>query len=203
MMLRRTMVAFALGTLMLPGAASAADASAQSSRSDVRRMITDELVEGAWATLTRKDAGAAAILHTGGLDPGSAYTLWWVVFNHPDRCLGRHAGLRCGPTDLFNPDVDASLLWAAGAVAGSTGEATFESRLAGGDNAGAFVMPGMQDPSPGLTQPHTAEIHLVVRNHGPARQEHLEEQTTTMNGGCDVGQPNFPCKDEQYAAFTR
>jgi hypothetical protein len=202
-MVRRTLVALALGTLLFQGTASADSTSGQTSNREVRRMITDEVVPGAWAILTTDDAGAAATLHTAGLEPGSAYTLWWVIFNHPDRCLAGHADLRCGPPDLFNPDVDGSMLFAAGAVVGDTGEATFESYRAEGDTSGAVVLPGMKNPPPGLTAPTTAEIHLVVRNHGPARPGYVEEQTTTMNGGCDVGQPNFPCRDEQYAAFVQ
>jgi hypothetical protein len=201
-MVRRTLVAFALGSLLLQGTALADSAPAQSSNSEVRRMVTDEVVPDSWAILTTNDAGAGTTLHTTGLEPGSAYTLWWVVFNHPDKCLSRAAGLRCGPPDLFNPDVDASLLYASGAVIGSTGEGTFESYRATGDTTGAEALPGMKTPSPGLTQPRTAEIRLVVRNHGPARPEYVEEQTHTMNGGCDVGEPNI-CKDEQYAAFVQ
>ncbi|MGH9010427.1 MAG: hypothetical protein ACRDYF_11375 [Acidimicrobiia bacterium] len=165
--------------------------------------MTDELVPDAWAVLSTDEAGAATTMHTTGLEPGSAYTLWWVIFNHPERCLTGHAGLRCGPPDLFNPEVDASMLFAAGAVVGEPGEATFESYRAQGDTSGAVVLPVMKNPAPGLTAPRTAEIHLVVRNHGPARPGYVEEQTTTMNGGCDVGQPNFPCRDEQYAAFVQ
>jgi hypothetical protein len=202
-MFRRILVALALGTLMFQGTAVAESASGQTSNREVRRMTTDEVVPGAWALLTTDDAGAATTLHTTGLEPGSAYTLWWVVFNHPDKCIAGHADLRCGPPDLFNSEVDASLLWAAGAVVGDTGEATFESYRAKGDTTGAVVLPGMRNPPSGLTRPRTAEIHLVVRNHGPARPEYVEEQTHTMNGGCDVGQPNFPCKDEQYAGFVQ
>jgi hypothetical protein len=202
-MLRRILIALAVGTVVFPSTALAESASEQTSHREVRRMMTDEVVSGAWAILTTHDAGAATTLHTTGLEAGSAYTLWWVIFNQPDKCVARHAGLRCGPADLFNPDVDGSMLWAAGAVAGEAGEATFESYRGKGDTTGATVLPGMRNPPPGLTEPLTAEIHLVVRNHGPARPEYVEEQTHTFNGGCDAGQPNFPCRDEQYAAFSQ
>lgn len=64
-MVRRTLVALALGTLMFQGTAFADSASRQTSNTEVRRMMTDEVVPGTWAILTTDDAGAAT---TTGLD---------------------------------------------------------------------------------------------------------------------------------------
>ena len=50
----------------------------------------------------------------------------------------------------------------------------------------------------GLTDAAAAEIHLVVRGHGPAAihdPEMLEAQTSTFMGGCET----LGCVDVQFA----
>lgn len=57
-----------------------------------------------------------------------------------------------------------SCLWklpAAGHVISESGIAGYGSRLGKGDTAGALF-------GPGLLNPETADIHLVIRTHGPA-----------------------------------
>jgi len=113
--------------------------------------------------LIRSADGFRARITTGGVEAGDAYTVWAVVFNSPENCVDG-----CGSDDLANPDAEAYSLLGTGGVARST-VANFGVRIAAGDQ---------------LTDPLGAEIHFVVRSHGPAIPGMVEEQTTTLNGGC-------------------
>jgi hypothetical protein len=46
----------------------------------------------------------AATLAVTALQPGDAFTLWWVVFNAPEACTHGEGGLRCGEGDLLLVD---------------------------------------------------------------------------------------------------
>lgn len=126
------------------------------------------------SVLHRSRRGVRAVLRTSGLDPRHAYTVWAVVFNHPEHCDGA-----CDSTDLTNPDVEGVSTWLTGRVAGR-GPTVFAGRLRVGDE---------------LTNPTGAEIHLIVRTHGPVIRGLRREQITTLNGGC----PPNTCANVQMA----
>lgn len=116
---------------------------------------------------------------------GSAMTLWVVIFNRPDRCGGE-----CGEDDLFgNPDAEADLLYADGDVVSNRGRGQFRGSVAFHD-ASASIMPLFGLPARGLVS-ETAEIHLVVRDHGPVLPDLRAAQLTTLNGGCTGMGPEF------------
>ena len=111
-----------------------------------------------------RGAGAVtATLRTHGLEPGHAYTVWAVIFNDPAHCVDG-----CDGSDLANPEVGGVSVLATGGVA-RRDHRQFRLRLAGTD---------------GLENPAGAEIHLVVRSHGPAIAGLIGEQISTLNGGC-------------------
>ena len=142
--------------------------------------------------LVRSNQGVTMNIRTSGLDPMAAYTVWWVVFNNPDACEGEGP---CGPEDLFNPDVNGVVLYAAGHVIGSDGIGNFGGHLAEGDTSGdspPAPFPGLED---GLVDASVAEIHLVVRTHGEAIPGLVPEQIQTFLGGCGVN----ACADQQFA----
>lgn len=145
------------------------------------------------STLVRNDSGVAMSLHTSGLTPGHAVTVWWVLFNNPDECT-TGVPFRCGEPDLFDPDVEASVLAATGHVIGASGSANFGAYLAEGDASecafGADFLCG-----DGLQDARVADVHLVVRDHGPAIPGVVPEQIHTFGGGCDVN----ACADLQFA----
>ncbi len=156
-------------------------------------------VAGSSATLITDRGGAAMSLHTSGLEPGSTVTVWWVVFNHPERCANGHDGLRCGAGDLRAAAVDGSVLWATGAVIRDDGGADFRGYLSTAKTAGALF-------GPGLVNPLGADVHLVVRSHGPALPEFLYAQLYSFGGGCKNAPPKTgpnTCQDLQYAAFEQ
>ncbi len=146
-------------------------------------------VSGAWSALVRNDNGVAMTFHTSGLAPGSATTVWWVVFNHPELCTHPDLvlGLRCGEGDLppfgGDPVVQASVLYATGHVIGGNGTGNFGAYLIEGDTTGALFGPGLLDA-------RVADVHLIARTHGQAIPGLIPEQIGTFNGGCLPGEPN-------------
>lgn len=168
-------------------------------------------VEGSNASLTRMEHGLYAKVETSGLTAGDAVTLLWVIFNEPAEC----SDSACGGDDIFNmaegkvvpnPDGSApmnrdaieaakvSLLRADGRVVGEDGTAAFRSHLPIGDASEAAFGPGLIDPE-------AAEVHLVIRSHGPNQPELTGEMLNTINGGCAQEWPNAPCRNVQFVAF--
>jgi hypothetical protein len=155
-------------------------------------------IEDGWSQLIRTEDGIAMELHTYDLEPGGAYTAWWVIFNNPGACSEA-----CGEDDIFifdaqgnlspNPEADISILWAAGNVAGASGAATFSAYLAEDRPTGEVVV------GQGLQNAVGAEVHLVVRAHGDASVDKLYQQLNSfeppsaLGGVCDI------CQDVQFA----
>lgn len=125
--------------------------------------IGDETAVTGRSWLLRTDRGIFAVLRTGRLVRGDAYTVWAVVFNEPGGCIDG-----CDAGDLANPAAEAVSMPGGGRVAPGR-RATFVVRVPAGAD---------------LTDPHGAEIHFVVRTHGPAIPGLVHEQITTLNGGC-------------------
>jgi len=159
------------------------------------------VVPGASSKVTRNGSGATSTLHTSGLTPGYAYTLWMVVFNVPGEC----ATTPCGEADVA-PGTSAvvDVVYVAGNVAGGSGKATFSGRRAAGDNSGS-VFAQLSAPAPGITDPHGAEMHLLVRDHGPAIPGQIPNQIMTFGGGCTLessfglGDGDYTCEDIQFS----
>lgn len=162
----------------------------------------NSVVQGSSAKLTRSADAVWLNLNTTELAEG-AYTVWWVVFNNPAMCSGS-----CGMDDFSNPAVGASVFFATGGVVGRDGTGHFRAHAEEGDLPS---MPGQLLFGPGLTNAEGAEIHVVVRYHGPVAPAILQKQITTFGGGC-MGPPGemdpvpadriFPCYDPQVAIFA-
>ncbi len=174
-------------------------ADAQTSHADVFLFGDPTMEFGVFgsATLKRDDIGVRVEIET-TLEPGDAHTVWWIIFNNPDAC----AALVCAGTDLGNSDVNGAVLHATGGVADGDGNATFNAFLPLGlirlnrtetDRGRHRLGPGLQDPK-------GAEIHMVIRTHGPASGDVAEliEQISTFGGLCDVND----CEDVQAAIFS-
>ncbi|MGF1543891.1 MAG: hypothetical protein ACFB00_05235 [Parvularculaceae bacterium] len=150
------------------------------------------------ATLSRLPTGARLRVRTSGLQPGEAYSVWWVVFNNPGAC----APTGCSASDFATPAVEASVLNATGRLARDDGSAAFAAFLPIG-----FIHSNPEvDPAlvrhlfgPGLQNSYTSEIHVVVRSHGPANGQ--VDQISTFNGSCLNAPPALPCFDPQVVVF--
>lgn len=148
------------------------------------------------ASLTRTGAGVYMVADTTMLDAGSAYTLWWVIFNNPAAC--DPAG--CSDLDFATPEVEASVMHAAGRVADATGNATFVASLpAGFMHTNPSSGNGRQLFGPGLQDPWGAEIHVVIRSHGPSTAD--VEQISTLFGDCVNAASPTGCYDGQAIVF--
>jgi hypothetical protein len=118
------------------------------------------------STLVRSDSGISFSLQTSGLPAGHAVTIWWMV---------------------FNPDGSVSVQYAAGHVIDEGGAAGFGGSLQEGDTSGVI------NDGPGLLDAGGANIVLVVRDHGLARPDIVEQQIHTF-GAC-----NPTCTDLQIS----
>lgn len=134
---------------------------------------TDNVIEGATATLTRHSDKVRIKITTNSLDAGAVYTVWAVAWNDPENeCDG---GSPCGMGDMGT----AAVFLADGKVISSDGTAVFNAML-------------REDSTP-LTNAMGAEIHFVIRTHGQPIPGRVEEQKSEFNGGCP---PNF-CDNQQ------
>jgi hypothetical protein len=155
---RRILVALALVgllSLVLISRAGAAPTTSPVSTSPV----TSSAGAVGTSTLVRTDSGIAFSLQTTGLPTGHAVTVWWMV---------------------VNPDAAApSVLYAAGHVIDDSGAAGFGGSLQEGDTDGVVELDGLS--LEGLLDATGATVVLVVRDHGPARPDIVQQQIHTFN----------------------
>lgn len=173
-------------------------------------------------TVTRTRSGVTGNLNTSvSTLSDKAMTLWIVVFNNPDACTAGPGVPKCTDQDLFtapgvlNEAGQPDFLYAAGHVT-DCGTESFEGDVKKNGPEGLYgtglgelvcriktdVLEEKDcDPAsintPGLQNPETAEIHLVLHDHGPAMKgQILEDQTTTFLGGCPGLPTPFPTGGE-------
>lgn len=174
------------------------------------------------ATIVRNDSGVSGTLSTSMSNNvadahGLTATVWIVVFNDPGAC----ATSPCTEVDLFNAAVMPDVLYGAGNVVGGSESANFGFHRQAGDNSGSiadlFGMPTDNGEPFGLIDPRGAEIHYVVRTHGPKNPMYMPAQIQSYGGGCVANAPfGFPvpadpndlylaegeCQDVQFAINT-
>jgi hypothetical protein len=127
----------------------------------------------------------------------TATSLWWVVFNHPELC----ATSPCKGIDRFNPEVGASAFNASGALVNADDRVSYVTALYETSEDFASIGPSTSLwGGPGLVDPQGAEIHIVVRSHGPAIPGlEADQMTLFFESSCqELGGPNV-CKDVQVA----
>ena len=134
------------------------------------------------------------------LEANWAYSIWIVVFNQPERCFAPNV---CGVGDLEafggDPRVKASVFWGGRFVADGTGSAdTTLSILPGRTNRELFG----NTKDHGLRNFGGAEIHVVLRSHGPAgSQGSVSSQIGTASGACPPPPPDGPGCVNEFASF--
>jgi len=178
--------------------------------------------DGAYGRLKRKKDRLEFEIKTDGL-PAGAYTVWWVAFNKPANCIGP-----CDAMDVFlNAEaVGPSSFYSTGLIVEDEGEglgsACFRDVHFLDEYRGAPIVKNFV-PGPEI-DPMRAEIHLVIKYHGPAIEVDLSggmndsaiadayllnDQTTTLLGNCENANgflppnPAFPlqCFDPQVVIF--
>lgn len=216
----KRLIMLAVGTLLLAvaGAGTALASGAMQQKADVHRFDTGEVVGD--ATLTRTGSGVSMTIKSAvegvlmafgepqdaEFSRGDATTVWWAVFNNPQNCVDPlpEFGAQCGEGDvnaavLFGDpnEVKVDVLFATGHVAGAKWRAG--AALSEGDTSGSTLPLFGLDPI-GLMDAGKAEIHLIVRSHGPATNlvpGELAGAIGTIDGGCETN----TCGDPQFAVF--
>jgi hypothetical protein len=181
-----------LATLCLVPTANAQNGGSGNVRTSIQKVTVfggSTVIPAAGSTVMRNNDGIYWNISTSSLPVGEAVTLWVAIFNNPSYCDQTVPG--CAPSDLNNLLVQGSLQYAGGAVVGVNGRADFSGYLGLNDNTGYFILPGftnMPNPAPGLFNPKGADIHLVIRKHGPASSDPatLQAQLSGFTGGCNV-----------------
>jgi len=177
-------------------------------------------VAGAWAGLLRTSDALRTRTHTAGLPHRHVMTMWWVIFNNPEYCEHGEGPVACGEGDLFDgpygpTGVEPSCVYADGSIVGGNGQARFNNWLRIGDTRDSCIdffveaVEGLEGQDYGLTNPQGAEVHLVVRSHGPLLPGQVPAQRGTFAGGCDAFLPPGQgpelepgeCSDLQFALF--
>ena len=126
------------------------------------------------AMLVRRADGVSFRVRTNQLRPGHAYTVWFVAINNPSACAVTPCS---GPDIVLNPETDSQVTYGAGHLSGASGRAAF---------AGAFQAGPIEGwlPDGGLWDPMTAQVQLVLNDHGPMLAGYLPEMTHTYRAGC-------------------
>lgn len=158
-------------------------------------------------------------------------TLWWLFFNNPDACVANPGGTeQCGAVDVFgeaylesvatgspdpsliSPNLDSKLavIYATGGKTSTGGRVRLvASAYRSAADVPLSLGPGAVDPlglGRALENPN-AEVHLVVRDHGPRIRGALITQITNfLEPFCS--DPNLlffsgpnTCQDVQFAIF--
>jgi hypothetical protein len=125
------------------------------------------------ADLVRNNNGITCVIHTSGLVPGDAYSVWWVM---PDESL------------IYN---------ASGGIAGGDGTATFAGHASTGPVGPADGSVVLSNGDGSFDQPRTDTVTVVIRHHGPPIPGSINQQTGSFNFGCGSG----GCKNVQIATF--
>ncbi|HEU4750479.1 MAG TPA: hypothetical protein VFT54_05420 [Acidimicrobiia bacterium] len=137
-------------------------------------------VAGASAELARYEEGISFQIRAEGLTPGNAYTLWLVVINNPEACSSDP----CSGSDILEvAETDSQVLYAGGTVAGGN-RGTLAGSTPVGPLEGWLPDRSLQDTS-------SAEVQLVINDHGPALPEMMPEMIDTYRAGCSDESP-FP-----------
>ena len=181
-----------LASLVLATSVSAQKDTSGNVKTSIKNVTvfgSSTVIPAAGSTVSRNNDGVFWNISTSSLTPGEVVTLWVAFFNNPRYCDQTAPG--CDPSDMNNPLVNGSLQYGGGAIVGANGRADFSGYLAVGDNTGFFILPGfasMPNPAPGLVNPKGADIHLVIRRHGPASSDpaSLQAQLGGFTGGCNV-----------------
>lgn len=140
-------------------------------------------IDGTQALLITSPAGASVRIKTKGMTPGNAFTVWWVAVQSPENCSSRPCSRddAMGKADIMNTVATN----AGGGIVNNDGTVEIASFLPIGTVEGNLF-------ESTFNRPLTAEIHLVIQDHGPLIPDVAADMLSTYRGGCtDGGVPPF------------
>lgn len=173
------------------------------------------------STLHRNSNGITVNFKAEGLHPG-AYTIWWVIWNNSGNCENGPDpadpeapwGGLCGEADFGTSGVDVDVMYAGGHVVGNNGKGNFSAHLNAGDETPEslielFGLPDVEGGGLQVGKTLSAEVHVVIRTHGPVVPGMVNEQISSYGGGCTTEYPAFSaypdmeghCADFAFAVF--
>ena len=119
------------------------------------------------------------------LEPFTAYSIWWAVFNRPRFC---NEPYRCALSDLSksaDSRIKPSVFWAGGFISDAFGIANTTLRLVPGRTDRELFA---KTKGYGLLNLKGAEIHVVLRSHGEAGLAGtVAKQVGTAMEACPAG----------------
>lgn len=165
-----------------------------------------DLSEVGTSRLLRNDNALTFSINSSHFEAGTAVTVWMMIFNNPENCTDGE----CGEDDIFDPEARAAVktdvvFAGSGRVIQKSGKATFAGHRNDGDNSDSIVPILFDEEAYGLINARKAEIHFVIRSHGPLIPGIIQEQISTFNAGCggfppELGTPGpNECEDIQFA----
>jgi hypothetical protein len=178
---RRIVVALVLVGLLCIVVVARAGAATQS-ESNVAWKIDDPTIgatagaKAGTSTLTRTGSGISFSLTTTGLQAGHAVTIWMMV---------------------ANPDGGVAVLYGAGHVIDDAGTAEFGGHLAVGDSDGWAM-----GSDTTLEDALQATVTLVVRDHGAADPDTVDDADTVSQQIHTIGACNPTCTDLQTSVHA-
>jgi hypothetical protein len=154
--------------------------------SSVYDIVNGGVEVGKSLLLRKKGKGVAMALKT-NMIPDHAATIWWIIWNSPENCKDDPCGSK-SDADFNNAGTGPggtalSMMYAAGNIIRRSGVGTFHGYLKEGVIQGSINDQVGVDPLP-LLDAKKAEIHLVVRSHGPRIPGMEDVQTSSYDGGC-------------------
>jgi hypothetical protein len=185
-MLRKTLTALVGASALVSMTAFAGGAKHTSSAAEMLDRTVEPWAEMEGASLLTRTKKAIKLNgYTTGLEPNSAYSIWWVIYNKPENCVdgnGNFDEVGCGKDEVVDSmlamHTQTSMLWAGGLISDDNGNAHFNAELKKGNPLGEVAM------GPGLLRPQAAEVHFLIRSHGEMKVGMVAEQISTMMANC-------------------
>lgn len=219
------LVIAALSAVLLIAVTAEPSNAAPPDKQALHDYTTAQPITGTFSMLDRSDDAITSRIRTTAT-PGHAVTLWYVIFNAPELCgdvdpdTTEFVPRECGAADIFlDPAAgaaggfNATQIQAArisvvyggdGGVVNPGGRLALDGGLAQGEvpTGTNQVVIGTEgslvelSPVSGLEDAHTAEVHIVLQDHGLANDDPdlLAAQLSSFNGGC-----NPACVEVQFA----
>lgn len=128
------------------------------------------------------------------LEPDTAYSIWLAVFNSPDQCA---TPFQCALSDIPNPAVRTSVFWGGGLISDMNGYGDTSMTLQPGKTR-RELFANMSDL--GLQDIQNAEIHVVLRSHGPTG---VAGPAALQIGTAHMACPISGCKNVFASIHTR
>jgi len=162
--------------------------------------LADGMVTGVakgGGTMRRSEDDVWVTFSNAELDTTTVYTVWAIVFNHPEFCANG-AGACVPSVDLGTKAVKGSVFYATGFISGEDGQANFSAHIAAGEPPrGLQVLLGS-----GLESDNgfDAEIHFALRSHGKPERDMVAAQLSSVGGNCAALENG--CVDQQGIGFN-